>query len=337
MVASQKDAPYAARFEEMGIPVFDCYPKHKLCFQTIQKLRKIIKRHHIDIVYATNSKTIPNAAFASIGLPVKMVNYRGASRGLYRHDPSAYLTHLHPRVNAISCNAEAVRKDVLKRVWKNKQYVRTIYKGHHLDWFTDPPADLSSFNIPTESVTAICVANARPCKGVHVLLSACQYLADLENLYIMIIGENVDAPPYTEQRNRLAMSPRIILSGYEKNPPHIVAAGQIYIQPSVAREGMPKALIEAMAQGIAPVATDVGGAAELISDPESGYIVPPDDPLALAKRIRKLYRDPELRRTMGIKARDRIKNQFSIQQSVNGHLTLFTELLNANKPGQKCQ
>jgi len=184
-VASQPDTPYAERFRKMGLTVIDAYPSRKICLRTISKLRQIIKEHHIDIVYATNSRSIPNAAFACIGLPVKMVNYRGASRGLYRHDPSAYLTHLHPRVDAICCNADAVRKDVLKRVWKNKDRVITIYKGHDISWFSKEKIDISTLNIPSDATLVTCVANARPCKGISVLIQASHFLHDIDNLYLL--------------------------------------------------------------------------------------------------------------------------------------------------------
>lgn len=326
-VASQPDTPYAKRFRDEGLTVLDCYPTRKVCIKTILKLRRIIKDHKIDIVYATNSRTIPNAAFACINLPVKLVNYRGASRGLYRHDPSAYLTHLHPRVDAICCNAEAVRQNVIKRVWKNKDRVRTIYKGHDVNWFTDPKADLSALNIPANAIIVTCVANARPCKGVHVLLEASHFLQDIPNLYLLIVGQDVDTPQYIEQKNKSPMASRIILTGFRTDAPQIIAASHIYVQPSTSREGMAKTIIEAMAQRIPPVATDVGGTSELIDDGRSGYVVPINDPGALAEKVRRLCHDPDRIQSMGKAARKRISEKFSVQKSVNDHLDFFQELL----------
>ncbi|MCK5096631.1 MAG: glycosyltransferase family 4 protein, partial [Desulfobacteraceae bacterium] len=258
-VASQAHAPYAKRFRDEGLQVIDCYPSGKICLRTIFKLRKIIKDNHIDIVYATNSRTIPNAAFACIKLPVKLINYRGTSRGLYRHDPGAYLTHLHPRVDGICCNAEAVRRDVIKRIWKNKNCVRTIYKGHDVNWFSDPKTDLSSLNIPANSFVVTCVANARPSKGVSVLLQASRFLQDIPNLYILIVGQNVDNRQYIDEKNKSPMASNIILVGFRNDAPQIIAASDIYVQPSTSREGMAKTVIEAMAQEIPPVITDAGG------------------------------------------------------------------------------
>jgi glycosyltransferase involved in cell wall biosynthesis len=329
-VATQKESPYTQRFISKKISVFDCYPKSKICPAAISRLRQIIKTHRVDIVYATNSKTIPNAAFACMGLPVRLVSYRGTSKGLYRHDPSAYLTHLHPRINGISCNAEAVRQDVRKRLWK-KIPVRTIYKGHDISWYQEPPADLSRFGIPSHAVVLCCAANARPSKGIDVLLAACGRISDLEDLFVLVVGQDVDNPKYLALRDRLESPERVILAGFQSDVPRIIAAGQLYIQPSVSREGMAKTIIEAMAQGVAPIATNVGGAAELIIDGETGYIVPPNDPDVIASRIRKLYSKKDLRTDMGIRARKRIAGYFNVENAVEGHLALFEEILAGSK------
>lgn len=331
LVASQPHAPYAERFREEGIQVLDCYPKRKICFKTIVQLRDIIQDNQIDIVYATNSKTIPNAAFACMNLCVKLVNYRGASRGLYRHDPSAYLTHLHPRVDGISCNAEAVRQDVLKRVWKNKNQVRTIYKGHDIAWFSNEKTDLSILGIPEDAFVVTCVANARPCKGVDVLLKATRLIYDIPNIYVLIVGQDVDNPVYQKEKENSPMADNIILAGFRTDAPQIIAASDVYVQPSTSREGMAKTIIEAMAQRIATVGTDVGGTKELIANEQSGFVVPPEDPNAIAQKIRTLFENPDLRRTLGDAARNRIATHFSVEKSIDKHLGFFEELLGETK------
>lgn len=329
ILASNADTPHAKRFREKGITVVDCYPKRKISPGTIKQLRHIIREHDIDIVYATNSKTIPNAAFACIGLPVKMINYRGTSRGLYRHDPSAYLTHLHPRVDGISCNADAVRRNVVKQVWKNKDRVKTIYKGHDLSWFSNEKADLTSLGIPANARTAVCVANARPSKGVDMLIKSGAFLTDLKDLYILIVGEGVDSPAYLKLKNASPMADRIILAGFRYDAPQIIAAADLYIQPSIDREGMAKTIIEAMAQSVVPVGTDVGGTRELIEDGVCGYVIPPKDPQIIAEKIRHLIASPELGKRMGEAARKRIAEHFSVENSVDGHIAFFTEILEA--------
>ena len=332
-VVTQGDAEYIPRFRDNGIKIIDCYPSKKICWRTIQTLRAELAEYHYDIVYAMNSKTIPNAAFACIGFKhTKLVTYRGTVGGLYRHDPTAYLTHLHPRVNGVVCVAQAVADDVKSQVWKNKQHVVTIYKGHDIAWYQAQPATLSSLGLPDDAFCVICIANARPSKGVHILLDSAQKLADLGNLHFLLVGRDMQ----TEQNASLAkhggMQERIHFLGYRKDVPELLAASAIQIQPSISGEGLPKTVIEAMAMGIPSIVTTTGGGKELLVDGQSGFIIPTQDPTAIAEKIRILYQSPEQRQLMGQCARQRMINDFSCQESARQHLIYFQQLLEPVDP-----
>ncbi len=326
-VATQKNAEYVDRFLENGIRVIDCYPKRKICLKSIRTFREELKRSSYDIVYATNSWTIPNAAIACMGLPVKLVTYRGTSHGLYRHDPSAYLTHLNPRVDGISCNAEAVRQDVIKRVWKNKDKVVTIYKGQEIEWFRNGKADVEQFGIPKNAFLVVCVANARPSKGIHVLIEACDHLAALDDIHVLIVGEGTDSKVYTRQKAQKSMHARIHLAGFRPDALQIIAAASVYVQPSVKGEGLSKTLPESMAQRVPAIVTTTGGLPEMVENGVTGFIVAKNNPKALADKIIQMYQNPDLRKKMGEAARKHLSGKFSIANSVKGHLALFSSLI----------
>lgn len=116
--------------------------------------RRELQAGNYDIAYGMNSKTIPNLAFAAVGLPVKLVTYRGSSSGMHRHDPTAYLTHLHPRVDAICCVSRAVERVVRSRIWRRAVVVTTVYKGQDVGWFVAERADLSEFDIPASALSS---------------------------------------------------------------------------------------------------------------------------------------------------------------------------------------
>jgi len=330
-VMTQGAAEYVPRFKEYGIKVIDCYPSKKVCFNAIKALRQELKRQHYDIVYAMNSKTIPNAAFACIGFKhTKLVTYRGTVGGLYRHDPTAYLTHLHPRVNGISCVAQAVTDDVRKRTWLADEKVATIYKGHDMSWYQAEPIDRSELGIAKEAVCAICIANARPSKGVHILLESAAQLANIGHLHILLVGRDMD----TEQNLKLAsnsgMKERVHFLGYRTDVPNLLASSDIQIQPSVSGEGLPKTIIEAMAMGVPSIVTTTGGGKELILDGESGYVVPVKDSKAIADKIRLLSDDESKRIAMGQRAQRRIREEFSTKATAEQHIAFFQSLEKSN-------
>ena len=82
-----------------------------------------------------------------------------------------------------------------------------------------------------------------------------------------------------------------------------------------------------MAYGICPVVTDTGGSAELVASGESGLVVPPGDPGALAEAILRLYEDPAEARRMGARARQRIENEFGIRQTIDKTLQVYRRAL----------
>ena len=127
-VLTDKNGQYVPRFIDQGIRVIDAPSQRKLSLHSIKLIRHTIKKNKIEIVFATNSRNIPNAAFACIKTKAKLVVYRGTTGGLYRRDPSTYLTVLHPRVDGVVCVSHAVEKYARQRIWKSKtKNVLTIY------------------------------------------------------------------------------------------------------------------------------------------------------------------------------------------------------------------
>jgi len=330
-IATESSSEYVPRFREHGIKVIDCYPKHKICWQTIKTIRTELVQGKYDIVYAMTSRTIPNAAFACSNLPVKLVTYRGTMGGLSRYDPSAYLTHLHPGVDGIICIADAVSEVVRKQVWIAKEQVVTVYKGHDMGWYKTARADLTEFAINNDDFVAICVANARPVKGIEVLLEASHLLASHEKLHLLFVGKNFDKEPYYSLIAASPMKNRIHVAGYRNDVPALVGASNMIVLPSIADEGLPKTIIEGMALAIPSVVTSAGGCKELVVDDQTGFIVSPGSAEELADKILTLYADKEKARTMGKKARERVENIFTLENSVTEHLDFFSKLITQNE------
>jgi L-malate glycosyltransferase len=325
-IATRGQPAYCSYFREAGIRILDAYPKRKLCVSTIRAYRRELKAGNYDIAYGMNSKTIPNLAFAAIGLPVKLVTYRGSSSGMHRHDPTVYLTHLHPRVDAICCASKAVERVVRSRVWRRSVVVSTVYKGQDVSWFTSGRADLSEFNIPPSSFLIVCVANARPVKGVEVLLEAADAVLKHPDVHLLIVGRGVSGRPYASIRDTKAEKSRIHLVEHRSDALRLVAAASVYVQPSL-NEGLPKAVVEAMAQSVPTIVSDAGGMPELVVDGETGWVVGKGSVQALSDALQAAYRMREQLPAMGQRARSRIEREFTPEHAIDGLLSLFESLL----------
>jgi glycosyltransferase involved in cell wall biosynthesis len=88
-------------------------------------------------------------------------------------------------------------------------------------------------------------------------------------------------------------------------------------------EGLPTVVVEAMASGVPPVATDVGGTREAIRDGVDGFLIPPRDPASAARALRALWRDPGLRLRMGRAGRARVEAEFTIERQTDQWLELY--------------
>lgn len=321
-----EDSNALSYYQAAGINVIFGYPKRKICFETIKTLRNELKTHDYDVVYATNSKTIPNAAFACIGLPVKLVAYRGTTGGLYRHDPSAYLTILHPRVDGVICVSEAVRQDILQQAWKGKDQVVTIHKGHNLAWYDHKTADLSEFGIKETDFTAVCACNVRPSKGIEVMLTAAEQLTELANVHLLLVGKGLDQEPYRSLIAKHPMKDRIHVTGYRKDAPEIITACDVLVQPSISGEGLPRTVMEAMSCGTPTIVTTTGGGKEVVLDGISGFVIPVKDADKIAEKIRFFHSNPQAVTEFGRAGKTRLANQFSTKNTVDKFEQYFQQL-----------
>lgn len=324
-IMTQGEADYVKRFKEEKVDVIDCYPTKKVCFKTIKKIHQVIKQKNIDICYGFNSKTIPNAAFACIGTKAKMIAYRGTTGGLYRHDPYAYLTQLHPRVNGIVCVSKAVERDVVQRVWKNKENVVTIYKGHKLEWYQVPPTPRSEFGLTDEHIIAVCAAHVRPSKGISLLLQATHSITN-PDFHLILAGSGFE--PYFDELKASPMSERIHYIGHRTDIPSLMTMADFQVQPSISGEGLPRTIIEAMANATTSVVTTTGGSPELVVDGKTGFIAEAGNVQEFADAMNKLINNKELNQSMSIAAQKRLAQKFNEKNTVKEHLMFFNRLLN---------
>jgi glycosyltransferase involved in cell wall biosynthesis len=326
-VMTRRRCWYADRMAAEGIRIHDYVPPAKFSLQAIRVVRRTLQEGRHDVLHLFNNKAIVAGNFAALGLPVKVVTYRGQTGNISRFDPAAYLTHLNPRVDCIVCVAEAVRQSLLPEV-RDPARVVTIHKGHDLAWYDGTtPTDLGTLGIPAGAFVVTCVANNRPRKGVPVLIEAAGRLPAGLDVHFLLVGSGMDGDDITRLAQASPARDRLHRFGHRDDVLGLVAASNATVLPAIKREGLPKTVIESMALGIAPVVTATGGSPELVEDGESGLVVPPGDPDALAAAIARLARDPAATRRLGARARERLGSRFRLDQAIAAHRRLYESLV----------
>lgn len=328
-VMMEPSSEFRPVLEGAGIPVRPLICAAKLHPAAIRSIYSKLQEGPFDILQAFTGRTVSNAWLASLGFKIKRVAYRGTCGHLSRWDPSAWITYLNPAWHRIICVSSAVER-YLTACGVPPERLTTIYKGHDVSWYQGSPADaLAEFGIPPEALTVACAANMRPVKGVDVLLKAAALLPKHEEVHLLLLGEVRDS---AISRLCTALPPHIKphLPGFRPDAVSLLGAAQVFVMPSRAREGLPKAVIEAMAQSRAVIVSDAGGLPELVRHNIDGLVVPAGDAQALAQALTRLMGDAELRKRLGGSAKERIKNDFSIVKTVNRVFTLYQELMRAS-------
>lgn len=331
-VVCPADHPNHKTLTNANVPTLDIRLEKNFDRKGIRALRDELQRGGYHIMHTFNSRALTNGLRACRTLPVKVVAYRGIVGNVSFLDPMSWLRYLNPRIDRIVCVCEAIRRYFLQM---QPAFLRmpetrpvTIHKGHKLEWYTDAPADLSAVGIPDDAFVIGCAASYRPRKGVEYLVDAIARLATDIPAHLLLIG-HMDADKLTTQINKSPARERIHRIGFRANAPVYSAACDVFCLPSTKREGLPRAVIEAMAYGVPPVVTNSGGSPELVVDGESGLIVPVKDAKALARAFETLYRDPALRQRMGSAARTRIDKAFRNDDTVRKTIKIYEELLGA--------
>ena len=173
------------------------------------------------------------------------------------------------------------------------------------------------FAIPSTTVVVGTVARFNWKKGYEYFIkSAAIVVREMPAVRFFAFGDGPLKDQMEDLVDHLGLRNHIVFLGWESDVRSKLPLFDIYVCASVI-EGMSNAILEAMAERRAVIATAVGGNPETIRDGATGYLVPAEDPSALAQRILDLARHPERRRTMGEAARESVVRDFSVERMVH--------------------
>lgn len=168
-------------------------------------------------------------------------------------------------------------------------------------------------------------------KGQEFLLQAAGLLRNrgIDVTCLLAGGPAPGAEDQIEQMKQFAeeLGVQAIFTGELTDARSAYAAMDIFVLPSAQPEPFGGVVIEAMALGLPVIGTDIGGTTEQVADGETGLLVPPADPAALATAIAKLAEEPQRRRHMGASGRRRVAEHFSIDAMTTRIVAVYNDVL----------
>jgi glycosyltransferase involved in cell wall biosynthesis len=160
------------------------------------------------------------------------------------------------------------------------------------------------------------VANLRAGKGHDVLIdAAAQVLRSVPDASFELIGDGAERERLAARCDARRVRHAFTFTGHSENVAARLAGADIFALPSLS-EAFPNAVLEGMASGLPVVASDVGGIPELVTSGDTGLLVPPADPAALADALLRLMTDAPLSSRLGRAARATVEARYSFERMV---------------------
>lgn len=315
---------------------------------TLGKLTKIFRDRKPDIVHTHSGKAglLGRAAAYRAGVPVIIHTIHGPSFGSFLNPIGNCLFRTAERwagrrTSHFVVVANAMKEQYLAAgIGKPEQYTR-IFSGFSLQPFLSSTNDISlrrKMEIGPEDLVIGKIARLFKLKGHDDLFEIAPRLAaEIPNIKFLLVGDGAWRQRFERRARDMRLEERFLFTGLV--PPADVP-GYLGICDMVVhlsrREGLARALPQAMAAGRPVIAYDCDGAGEVCIDGQTGFLVKPGDREALAERILTLARNAELRQQMGARGREWVAELFPVEKMVADLHELYEKLTRAAqvKPGQ---
>ena len=238
-------------------------------------------------------------------------------------------------VSLLATRAVAMSQAIAGTLARCGPRLRMIYDGIELSKFGTPPEVervRAELGLDPDAPAVTTVGRIEPWKGQHVLIEAAPRILEKHpNARILIVGgPAVNKPEYERglraRCRELGIKNRVLFTGIRKDIPDILAASSVLVLPSATPEPFGLTVVEAMAAGCPVVATAAGGPLETVLNGETGWLIPPNDPEAMAERVRHVLEHREEAKRMGRLGRERAHAYFAVERYARDMAGIFEEV-----------
>jgi glycosyltransferase involved in cell wall biosynthesis len=327
--ALTRGGPYEEPLQAAGIPVRVIGKRWKLDPPAYWRLKAHVAALRPDIVqtclFAANA--YGRAAALAAGVKHIVGGERCIDPWKQWHE-LAIDRYLAKRTEAIVVNSSGVRDFYVARGVPAEKF-RLIPNGVG----PAPPSDttrtelLAELGLPAETRLIGAVNRLWPQKRVKDLIWAADLLKVIrDDVHLLIIGDGPHRDRLERYRKQVQISDRVHFLGTRNDVPRFMPHFDCLWLAS-AYEGMPNAVMEAMACGVPVVATDIPGNRDLVIHGETGYLVPKGDRAGIARHTNRLLDDAALAQRLGANGRERIANEFSVERMVAAYATLYRAMI----------
>ncbi len=362
VVCTFKDGPLREDIEALGIPV-EILPerRHSILspFSFIEEIRgyrtalkKIVEKHQIDVIqtHILRSMDFLVLSLRSRKGPKVFWTFHNSLFDLREDHLNRHQWLLKPKrfshhvlywigskwVDGIVAVSQDVKTAILDTMFgipeeKISVILNCVDVHRYRDGF-NPEKKRQELGFGPNDQVGVVVATFKRQKGHQFLIKAA---ADMKmrypNFQILFVGDGELRDPLQNLTDEFGLTDRIHFLGTRSDVPAILAASDVFILPSLW-EGLPMALIEAMASGLPVVATDVSGTKQVVIDGKTGILVQPGESNQLVAAIAKLLDDSLIAENMGSASRQRVESLFGAHKQALEYVELYKSVPNIDPP-----
>lgn len=329
------DSAFAASLRERGVKVFVIDDYHRFDPRVAFRLGRIIRDEQPDILHTHGVKA--NFIGRLIG------KYMGRKvlttvHSLLEHDYNQWLmkqvTYWMERLtrgltDRFICVSGEIKQDLVSSGVSPDRAV-VIPNGIDMHRYANPE-QITMFRedlgIPADSFVVGAAARLRPVKGIHLLIEAAGHLRSrLENLHVVVIGDGPQRPELELLVEKLGLKGRVHFLGYQTEVERYLPGLDCFANVSLS-EGLPLAVLEAMAARVPVLASAVGAVPEIVENGREGILVEKGSVPAISEGIVKLAGDAEWRKSLADSAYQKVIDTYTTEVMSRNYLNTYRDLL----------
>ena len=311
-----------------GIDLVPLAPINEVDLAAAWQLSRIIRKWQPAIVHAHDPHAVSMASLGlSFGAPVPRPKIVASRRVDFHLQGNTFSQWKYRQVDGFIAASGAIR-DILVHDGVPAGRVVVVHDGIDVDKIAHrQAADLhAEYWLPHGVPVIVNVGALVAHKGQKFLIDAMPLvLREVPDARLVVFGEGDLRATLERQVKHLSLEKHVLLPGFREDVLSLMKSADLFVMSSIT-EGLGSAVLDAMAMALAVVGTRAGGIPEAVVPGETGELVDPGDPKALAAAMVKLLKDQALRRAYGEAGRQRVARQFDVEHLVEGTLAAYRRL-----------
>ncbi|MBI4579902.1 MAG: glycosyltransferase family 4 protein [Planctomycetes bacterium] len=328
---SPPDSPMSVGLRQTGTPMILLPARHRFDRSVIRGLVRVLDEHEIDVLHTHDHRTNLIAWLASRSRPTPLV--ATLHQPLRRH---WWLKHFEildefivRRFDRILPVAEMIRQELIARHPELTDRTRAVLNGVDLRRFDgtfDRARVRAELSVSPDQMLCMTVGRLSDDKGIPYLVESIRHVIQVRrDVRWAIAGRGPLEDSLRAKAHALGVDDFVSFLGFREDVPDLLAAADVLVVASTS-EGCPVVVLEAMAAGCPAICTRVGGSPEIVADGTTGYVVEPRRPDQLAKAVLEMAAGPGARAEMGRRARQLVRERFSIERMVREFEEVYADL-----------